>query len=234
MKQTTKKGALVLGLIALATASLPALAESVDLRVVGTITPAACTPTLGGGGRVDYGAISPSQLSEDKLVALPHHDVAFSINCTGPAKVAIAPIEGRPGTAIGTAMVSGYTAPPKGIPFFIYADHVGGLGLNGTKKIGGYGIYLDRPSAMADGIPVDTIYQNDDWGNEWRSNEVISLFGPNRRKTTWAATGTTLPVAFTTFTGILQIQAFLNTSKELDIKEPIALDGLTTLELVYL
>ncbi|UXZ19937.1 DUF1120 domain-containing protein [Pseudomonas sp. YeP6b] len=40
-------------LAVLATTSLSALADSVDVKVIGTITPASCKPTLAGGGVVD-------------------------------------------------------------------------------------------------------------------------------------------------------------------------------------
>ncbi|MCH1996717.1 DUF1120 domain-containing protein, partial [Achromobacter xylosoxidans] len=41
-----------------------AQAQSIDVRVIGTITPAACIPSLAGGGVVDYGNIAASTLNQ--------------------------------------------------------------------------------------------------------------------------------------------------------------------------
>ena len=51
MFNTIKKTSCALAV--LAATALSAHAESVDVRVIGTITPAACMPTLTGGGTTD-------------------------------------------------------------------------------------------------------------------------------------------------------------------------------------
>ena len=88
---------------------------------------------------------------------------------------------------------------------------------------------------MADNVAVDSIQAT---GNttSWTKTTAGSLITvpTNVRYATWAATGTTTPIAFTTLTGKLGVQAYINKASELDLTKPIALDGLATLELVYL
>lgn len=42
------------------------------------------------------------------------------------------------------------------------------------------------------------------------------------------------PRTFTNMSGTINVQAYINKTSELDISQPIELDGQTTIELVYL
>ncbi|AZE56917.1 Beta-fimbriae probable major subunit [Pseudomonas synxantha] len=234
MKHTTKSIALALSLATLATTSLPVLGASVDVRVIGSITPAACTPTVGGGGTIDYGHIHPSTLSPTDYKVLPVMSTAFSITCDAPAKVAIVAKNGRMGSLAGA--VEGVTgAAPSPVTLLGTAGlAVVGLGLDGSAKIGGYAIALKPSSVLADGVAVGGIQRNADWST-WDSTLIGSLYNNNiDRHSSWAATGTLDPIAFETLSGELTVQAYLNHASELDLTKPVVLDGLTTLELIYL
>ncbi|HCJ7369198.1 TPA: DUF1120 domain-containing protein [Enterobacter hormaechei subsp. xiangfangensis] len=227
----------VCALAVLAATTLPAMAESVDVRVIGTITPAACTPTLSGGGTIDYGAINPTTLSAADYTVLEEKQIDFAITCDAPAKVALKAINGRPNTTAGVTenAISGSATAPSGVNLFGVAN-VGtvGLGLDGVDKVGGYSIRLAGGTVTADGVAVDSIQAN---GNTtWlTANGLGTLFTPNSvRLSSWAAAGTLVPVAFTNLAGKLGVQAYLNKASELDLTKPVALDGLTTIELVYL
>ncbi|MFC0225502.1 DUF1120 domain-containing protein [Serratia aquatilis] len=224
----------VFALVVLVSTSLPASAESIDVRVIGTITPPGCHPALSGGGTVDYGSINSKSLAADAYTVLPEKQLDFTITCDAPAKIALKAIEGRPNTAPGlnangnldvtTARIFGLTAGSEG---------VNGLGLDGTAKIGGYGIRLAAGTITADGVSVDSLSSSD--MVTWSKTAVGSLHVANSpRYSTWAATGTTTPVAFTTLAGKLGVQAYINKASALDLTKPVLLDGLTTLELVYL
>jgi hypothetical protein len=227
----------VCALAVLATTSLPALAESIDVRVIGTIDPAACTPTLSGGGTVDYGTIKPTALAQDAFTLLAEKQLDFAINCDAPAKVAITAHSQRGASAVkadgSLAVLATTTAGLYGVSGGNVA--VAGLGLDGAKGIGGYGLRLTSGTMTADGVAVDSIQSN---GNttSWATTGTGSLFNneANVRYSSWAATGTTTPIAFTTLAGKLGVQAYINKASELDLTKPVALDGLTTLELVYL
>jgi hypothetical protein len=226
----------VCALAVLSATALPALAESVDIRVVGTITPTACTPVLAGGGTVDYGNIQPSSLAKDTYTTLDEKQVDFSITCDAPAKVAIKATSQRGNSAVSQADGSLGIVSTSGNTLFAATGVAAyGLGLDGAKGIGGYGLRLAPGTMMADGVAVDSIQAT---GNttSWSKTTLGSLIGTptSIRYSTWAATGTATPIAFTTLTGKLGVQAYINKASELDLTKPIALDGLTTLELVYL
>jgi hypothetical protein len=224
----------VCALAILATTSLPALAESIDVRVIGTISPAACTPTLSGGGTIDYGTIKPTALATDAFTTLAEKQLDFAITCDAPAKVAITAHSQRGASAVNAdgSLVeigshSGFFGSTNGVGVF-------GLGLDGAKGIGGYAIRLAAGTMTADGVAVDSIQSN---GNttSWANTTYGALLNRSyQRYSSWAKTGTTTPIAFTTLAGKLGVQAYINKASELDLTKPVALDGLATLELVYL
>jgi len=225
----------VCALAVLSATALPVMAESIDVRVIGTISPTACTPILAGGGTVDYGNIQPSSLAKDTYTTLEEKQLDFSITCDAPAKVAIKATSQRGNSAVSQVDGSLDLVSISNALFGNVNTAAYGLGLDGGKGIGGYGLRLAADTMMADNVAVDSIQSN---GNttDWAKTSVGSLVNTptTMRYSTWAATGTTTPIAFTTLTGKLGVQAYINKASELDLTKPIALDGLTTLELVYL
>ncbi|VEI65425.1 DUF1120 domain-containing protein [Serratia rubidaea] len=229
----------VCALAVLAATTLPAMAAStVDVRVIGTITPAACTPTLSGGGTVDYGAINPTTLSPADYTVLPEKTLDFSVTCDAPAKIALKVINGRPGSLAGsTENISGAGPAPAGVQLFSVANTAAvGLGKDGSANIGGYGLRFVPGTVQADSVNVDPLRTSDptlaSWGAGAASGSIL-YNGPVLHNT-WAATGTMTPVAFETLTAKFGVQAYLNHASELDLTKPVALDGLSTIELVYL
>ncbi|MFJ2550254.1 DUF1120 domain-containing protein [Pseudomonas sp. NPDC087612] len=236
MKNMTKHLSIALGLTALAAVSVPAHASSVDLKVIGSITPASCVPTLGGGGTVDYGTIHPSTLSDTTPTLLQEREIPFTVTCSAPAKFGLTAIEGRPNTALGTLWPSGVAEKPASVTFNSGTWYAAGLGLADGKKIGGYSLVVKTDTVMADGAAIATIHRNADWaeGTFAASTTASGMYSGGIRTVSWATPATTVPVAITNLNGSLAVQAYLNTTTELDMSKPIALDGLTTLELVYL
>ncbi|WP_112362464.1 DUF1120 domain-containing protein, partial [Serratia quinivorans] len=210
-------------------------ADSVDLKVIGTIEPVACTPTLSGGGTVDYGTIKADTLKADDYTVLPLKSLDFSITCDGRTKVAVQAINGRLDSLAGaTEGTSGTGSTPVTLPELNSAG-VAGLGLDGVAKIGGYGLVINPTSLTADGVAVDSITWSAAGSTAWEKSATGGMFNsvPGRRLS-WAATGTLIPVTFKNMAGKLNVQAYINKASELDITKPIKLDGLTTIELVYL
>ncbi|MGE8177321.1 DUF1120 domain-containing protein [Pseudomonas fluorescens] len=223
------------GLAVLASTSLPALAESVDLRVVGSITPVACTPTISGGGVVDYGVIYPNTLSATAFTALPVKDVDIFIVCEAPASVALRSRSSRAGTVAG-ATENGNKVATSPVKLFD-TDGLGvvGLGMAGTKKIGGVAFSIDPASVMLDGIAAESLSKT--WGQvDWSKNEKSKfLFDPQwTRMFTWSKKGEATPAKFTTMSGKVSAQAYINKTSELDMTKPINIDGMISLEMVYL
>jgi opacity protein-like surface antigen len=233
MKKTLLATLLAAGAVFCASSAFAA--DSVDLKVIGTITPVACIPTLSGTGTVDYGTIKADTLKADAYTLLPIKSLDFAITCDGKAKLALRGINGRIGSLAGaTEGVSGFGNIASGV-FGAASNGSAGLGLTSdNKKIGGYGARVSSAAGVkADNIAVDTIYRNDPADN-WLANSTGLFMNSTNRQISWATTGTVVPVAFKTLAGTLEVQAYINKSSELDITKPIHLDGLTTLELIYL
>lgn len=206
--------------------------DSVDLKVSGTIMPTACTPTLSRNGSVDFGQIK--SLSSTNYTLLPEITTAITINCDAPAKVAIKPTNGRPGTLVGTEGVTGYGETPSEIKLFGVGAFAGGLGTASEKLIGGYSMRIQQASLLVDGAPASVITSRDK-GTTWMADSLgLMLYHSADLYTSWASVGNQLPVAFRTMSATLGVEAYVNKSSELDMTQPISLDGLSTLEMVYL
>jgi len=218
-----------------ATATSAMAAESVDVKVIGTITPAACTPALAGGGAIDYGTIKANTLKADDYTVLGDKSVSMSITCEAPTKVSISGVNGRPGTAAGASTpdtANRATVPPVSV---YGVSRVVGLGTDGDKNIGGYALYLT--SLTTDGTAANCIYNNTDWSADvWNSTALCALFAPANvgRNLSWGKGASSMPVSFTTATAEVHASAYLNKGSELDLSHDIQLDGLTTIELTYL
>jgi hypothetical protein len=211
-----------------------AMAESIDIKVIGTIKPPACTPTLAGGGTLDYGVIPPATLSDDAFTLLEEKQVSFSITCDAAAKVAITVKTGRTLSAVDKDGSLVDIAVPGLAIFGNTAMPAFGLGLAGTKGVGGYGLRLAAGTMTADSESVDSI-QTDDATLIWKKGDYGTLIVKGgERRSSWAKTGTLEPISFTTLSGQLSVQAYINKKSELDLTKPVQLDGLATLELVYL
>jgi len=227
----------VCALAVLSATALPVMAESIDVRVIGTISPTACTPTLSGGGTADYGNINPNTLSLDAFTVLAEKQLDFSITCDAPAKLAIKATNARLGTVAGTTELAatGVATAPVNL-FGKNGVGVVGLGLDGDKKIGGYAIRIAGSTVSIDGAKAAPL-QSDNNGVSWTvtTDDLGSIYGRNSvRWNSWAVDGSKEPTAFTTLSGKLGVQAYINKASELDLSKPVVLDGLSTIELVYL
>lgn len=231
----------ICALAVLATTAMSAqAADSIDVIVKGTITPAACTPTLAGGGVIDYGTMNPSILNATGMTLLDIKDVNFSISCDAPAAVAIKTSSSRKLTAAGVTSEgsNGVALPPATLSIFgATPGTVGvmGLGLSDGKKVGGFGMRMLPTSITADGSAVRGLYSNNS-GSTWNLMSSGSLAAlTNNEIVSWAAnTGALQPLNFENLSGTLQVQAYINEKSALTISKPVLLDGLATMELVYL
>lgn len=229
----------VVALALLATTASAFAADSVDVRVIGTIVPAACTPALTGGGVVDYGTIKADTISATDYTVLPEKQISFAITCDAPAKVALIASNGRTGSLAGAAETPhGSGMSPVNL-FGLGAVGAAGLGLDGAAQVGGYSVRIDNSSVMADGVAVDSLRADRTWAGvtgAWVKDSYAGIvYSPNyTRLTSWAAAGTTTPVAFTALSGQLGVQAYINKGSELDLSKPVHLDGLTTITLYYM
>ncbi|WNJ78479.1 DUF1120 domain-containing protein [Cedecea neteri] len=218
-------------LAATATSFSAQAAGTVDLKVIGTITPSACVPTITGGSVFDYGTIKADTLNATDYTQLSPKFTTFSIACDSPTLAAVKATNLRLNSLAGATEVASTGAAQAPVWNGYYSA---GLGMDGQHKIGGYTIY-QRSSITADGNAGTVIYSDDNKGS-WHTERQPSLFGigASPRLLTVAATGTTTPLAFTNLTFGLGVQAYINKKSELDLTKDITMDGMTTLEVVYL
>ncbi|MFJ7316650.1 DUF1120 domain-containing protein [Pseudomonas sp. NPDC098747] len=197
--------------LALAFASNAAIAaNSVDLRVTGTITPAACDITLVGGD-VDFGSLSGSDLSSTSDTPLTPIVRNLNILCTGATQVGITAIDNRAGTN---------------------ASHAYGLGVDSaSEKIGGYAI--DFKATTTDGSAGQLTRSNDS-GATWTRMSSGFIEPSPTQIWSWAATGTNAPIPVTSVNQEFEIDASIAATNTLDTSTEITLDGSATIELVYL
>ncbi|MCT4704950.1 DUF1120 domain-containing protein [Enterobacteriaceae bacterium H11S18] len=233
MFKKMQKTVCALAVLAATTTSVMA-AESVDVKVTGTVSPSACTPTLSGGGLVDYGTIKASTISADAYTVLDWKSLNFNIHCDAPAKVAVKAVNNRPNTAAGvTESPSGAGPSPVQLQPEMPTSAVVGLGMADTAKIGGYTLQLT--DAKVDGNDVANIWQRagdptwiDNAGNYSLYGKVYSTIS------SWGAAGTLEPVAFQDMSAKIDVRAYINKGSQLDLTKEIALDGMSTIEIVYL
>ncbi|KFK95644.1 hypothetical protein IV04_02555 [Serratia sp. Ag1] len=224
----------------IASTTLPALAaDSVEVKVIGTIKPVACTPSIAGGGVMDFGVIDYNELKKDDYTVIGDRTADFTITCNAPTKLAIQAINNRKGTLAGaTENVAGASMLSSVSPTLKFwgasTYYAVGLGTSDGAKIGGYSIRI-ADTSEADGVKVDNLYslnQGSTWAYTVGYPGLYSYVA--NTYTSWAEKGKTTPIAFERYAGKLEIFAYVNKASELNVNQPITLNGSTTLELVYL
>lgn len=213
-----------------------AAGDSIDVKVRGQFVPAACATTVSGGGTVDYGTIRAETIAKDDFTMLQVKTLDLSVTCEAPMKIALHSTDMRAGTAVAMtgkswnvkAMGGAYSS---GTPL--------GLGKAGDKNIGAWAMWMEPDSIKADGNAVDPIMlsglptaTNNSWTKAGSGSTWLANAGDSYKS--WAATGTTTPVALKTLTGTLSVQAGINKGSELDLTKVVNLDGLATIQVFYL
>ncbi|OAT23893.1 beta-fimbriae putative major subunit [Buttiauxella gaviniae ATCC 51604] len=194
-------------------------ASDVTLNVTGTITPVACTPTLGTSG-INYGNISVADLSETARTSLDMKTVSFNVDCAGAsAPFAIKAVDNAIGTALDSATGANF-----------------GLGRQGTASIGQYTLNLAN-DVQGDGAAVVGLISTD--GTTWAAAPVSGDRGPAIKYD-----GTLLGFADTaaatavkplsTLSGTLQVRPEIGPLNTLDTTANFDFSGSATLVVEYL
>jgi hypothetical protein len=206
----------------------PSLAQKSELRIAGVIKPTACAPQLTGGSTFDLGSLHSGEAGEDRPL---ERELAIVITCDAPTRVGIKPQDNRPDS------VAQHLVRPKR---HLVADDqrradLFGLGTFGRKKLGGYEVIFVPGSFVADGEPVDTIALN--VGQKGAQAAWVKRGAGQLRSgvvNAWAPTGTLLPGAYSSISGMLRVRAMLAPSGELQVTDKMQLNGSLTLEMHYL
>ena len=196
------------------------LANTADLRVIGTIAPSACTPVFNGGATVDYGIIPNTSLSSTEQTTLAPKDIGYTITCNGPVPIYTSWSDGRSGTAVpGGADVR---------------DNFG-LGTHGGANIGRYTIRNIATASTGDGNPVRVIQRNTStqgWFAASPDGGEVTAGGT--RNYSFAPVGTLVPGAYTVFVGSLRVTPTIAATSTLNMSTEVVLDGLSTMTVNYL
>lgn len=133
-------------------------ASATDLTLKGTISPAACTPSLSKNGLVDYGKISRQDLSADKRTQLRDETLDLTIQCDGPVRFALQMRDHRDGSAIVNS----------GIYYGLNYDKSG-------NKIGLYSLNFDPASTTVDGWSQVFRTDSTTGGRAWSTSNSRTL-----------------------------------------------------------
>ena len=222
--------------------SLPSQAKDIEVKVAGTITPSGCTPTLSGDGAIDYGVIKSDSLTLDAYTTLERKDLDLTITCDAPVKLALEAKNGRPNTLAGVATedaISGAALSPAASALST-ATAVVGLGVSGSARIGGYALMAAAVTFKTDGTDAQLITRegnSGEWEEYYGIAESDNFYSIGvKRQLSWMKAWGSIPEpdAIKNVTIYLKVQAYINKASELDLTKPVILDGLTTLELIYL
>ncbi|ROM81958.1 hypothetical protein BK652_15760 [Pseudomonas brassicacearum] len=196
--------------------------QAADLQVTGSISPGSCSlniPTLA----VDYGRVSANDLSPVDYTSLGKRNTPFNITCDGPTLVGLTAVDNRVASKKPMVMTV-LDNPLLALPVNCY-----GLGTSADgAKIGAFSLHL-RNYSVDGSTNLETIVKI---GNTWMGADDIVR---NDRSTlSWAPIRAYSPQLLTTVTGELEVEAVINNTTELVVRDDIQIDGNATLELAYI
>lgn len=200
-------------------ANLGAQADSggnANLKVIGTIKPAACTVTLGTtGGTVDYGLIAASTLQPTTPTPLTEKSLPLNVNCgSTAAQIALSVNDLQASSTVDRILGAGI---PETQNF--------GLGTVGNRRTGGYSVrFSSLNGAGATLHSIKRATQASSW--MYSSDGRIDKF-PYQHS--WSRNTQPVPAFVTSVSGTLVVRAVINRGDALDLGNDIPLNGLATL-----
>ncbi|SKB09626.1 Protein of unknown function [Pseudomonas extremaustralis] len=214
-----KKPGIALFSLLLGGSSAVQAASIVDLAVTGLITPTACTPQLSDGAVIDYGKISQQDLKVDRSTRLPVKPLHVNIACNAPNRFALRMHDNRDGSAM------------------VNSEIYYGLGLDHSgNRIGLYSMTFDPLQTVVDSTAQAYGTESTTGGLAWRTANLnpISIGANSYLGFTDTAGSTAGPSAIQTLSSTVKVETLINATQNLDLSRETALDGLATLEVVYL
>jgi type 1 fimbria pilin len=181
-------------------------ASSTDLTVTGIITPVACTPSFTGGGDIEIGKISSSDLNQDSNTLIGTDPIQLAVACDAAISFALNPIDNQAGTSMGDWF---------------------GLGLTDEGKE--LGQFVPRVMRITDGTnTLDAIKSTD--GNTW---EKATDAQPGYLLSFTNASGS-LPIDAKNVTFEFEVDTYISRADQLNLKNEVTIDGSATFEVKYL
>lgn len=235
VKQFSKSKIVLTVLLAVMAGQVCAENDSIDVRVHGQFVPTACGIDVGSNATVDYGTIKAETIANDDYTMLAVKSLPLTISCEAPVKIALHTIDMRGSSVVA---LTGKNWDVKVAPVPVGGSELG-LGTSDGKKIGAWAMWMEPGAVKADGKTVDYIGTNTagnpSLDSSWTTpSSKTAWLALNNSYKSWAAPGESTPLAFTTLSGTLSVQAGINKGAELDLNKAIHLDGMATIQVFYL
>lgn len=182
-------------------------ASSTDLTVKGLITPAACLPSLSGGGSIEYGKISISDLKPTQPTWLAENILQLQVACDAATPMAFRLIDNNPNDNTDWSMGLGKTPA--------------------NENLGRVHIGFSNP--IADSVQVQ-MSESEDNGKTWAKGMKLlrhSLFAPSN------LADASVPIASKIYSTDLKIVGVINPTNQLTLTDEVALNGNATIQVEY-
>lgn len=196
------------------------------LKVNGKLTASTCSVIMGNGGVIDYGYIRLNELNATENNDLGNKSIPMTIDCTAKTKVGFTMQDNRSASKAKVPVTIGGNKNQTA-SYYIY-----GVGKTADDvKIGNYGLWME--DVKVDGAEADPIARNLDWSStKWKQSGIPR--SDAFQTVSFAAPGTTTPIAFKTATFNFVTDLGIKDTDTLNITDDTALDGQATMTLVYL
>ncbi|MFU0921326.1 DUF1120 domain-containing protein [Kluyvera sichuanensis] len=218
-----KKTVLALVLTGMAAASISSVfaADSVDLKVTGTLVVGSCTPVIDNNATVDYGNVSVASLSATASNPLGAQTTNLNITCESAMKVGFTTTDDRSDSEKVDSTVGNNTTNTFGLGFTDASNSI---------PIGGYNVSIGAPTYDSN---TGSILTSDNNGSSWTSASSASMVnGGAEIYTVGDLSGA--PVAFENAVFPLTINASTQNTTTLNLTDNTPLDGQATITLKYL
>ena len=182
---------------------------------------------MSDGGVIDYGYIRLGNFSDNN--ELGQKSLPVTINCDVATKLGFRMQDNHADSNSNIAVpIKGGTVSTGSYRYYNYGIGKTTDGVN----IGNYGLWISN--SVADGNNVDNILRNDNWSSNHPWSKSAIPRSDSFSLSTVAATGTLEPIAFTTYTFDININAMIKDTTTLAITDDTPIDGQATMTLVYL
>ncbi len=220
--------------VLLALSSAAHAGETAVLKLTGVLTNSACTPTLSGGGIVDFGTTRMGNLSATATNQLGNKDLSLSINCIAPTKVGWSISDDRTDSKQNLIVEN---TDWSGTGYVSSSNTLFGAGKTaGGVKLGAYAVTLQLSNITADGKTSGMVSGANSTGSySWgqmlgdsasvRNDGMVYTVADDSRYN---------PQAFTNAVFPLRIALAVQDTTTLALTDDTEIDGQATISLVYL
>ncbi|MBI0278589.1 DUF1120 domain-containing protein (plasmid) [Hafnia alvei] len=213
---------------------------TVDIAVSADVIPAACVPTLGQGGKVDYGQINSSTLQLHNVTQLATRPITLTIQCDSSALVGFSVKDTRASSVTSSANDVGVSFDATQALKVTEPQKLFGLGqTSGQQNIGAWAVRLDTTRVLArndtGSLDVDVI-RGPDKDGPWTvvENADTALRGDESMIYTLTTKGAQTPVSYTMATFPLEVSAIISPLDQLDLREKTQLNGQAIFTVKYI